>query len=279
METQNPIKGYRSYLRDILIEKQKKNSQYSLRSLAKALGLQSSFLSMVLTGKRDLSEDKASEISEKLGLTAVESKRFNLLLRLEKSTQANQRKTLLDELKVLDPSYSEHRDLAVEQFKVISEWYHLPLQLLVELEGFEWSEEAAAKALGITVHEVRDALERLNALELIEWEVGTKPKKVPGRFIVSSSLKNEALQKYHRQMLEKTATALVTQAPSERFTGTLNLTFDEKQFTEACQVLDEAYEKLASISEKRSKSKQIYHANLNLFKLTQNQNQRKGNQK
>ncbi len=278
METQD-IKGYRSYLRDILIEKQKKNAQYSLRSLAKALGLQSSFLSMVLNGKRDLSEDKAAQISEKLGLSAIETKRLNLLLRLEKSSQAKQRESLLNELKTLDPNYSDRKDLAVEQFKAIAEWYHLPLQLLVDLDGFEWSEEAAAKALGITVHEVRDALERLNSLELVEWKPGQKPKKAPGRHIVSSPLKNEALQKYHRQMLEKTATALSTQEPSERFTGTQNLTFDEKQLKEAHQVLNEAFDKLALIAEKKSKSKEIYHANINLIRLTQTHNQKVGTKK
>ena len=67
-EDKNPI-SYRSVLRDALIEKQRKNPQLSLRSFAKAVGIQSSFLSMVLNGKRELSEETAAKLAEKLGFT------------------------------------------------------------------------------------------------------------------------------------------------------------------------------------------------------------------
>jgi len=264
--------NYRSYIRDVLIEKQKKNPKFSLRSFAKMLGVQSSFLSMVLNGKRDLSEETASLISEKLNLNSLDSKKLILLLRLEKTVHSKQRSQILEDLEVLDPSLKGKRDLAVDQFRAISEWYHLPLQLLVVLPGFEWSEEAAAKELGITVYEVREALERLSALELIEWIPGEKPKKAEGRLMVSSPFKNEALKKYHTQMLEKNITALTEQEPAERFTGTMNLAFDENGLQEAHVVLKEAMEKLAKIADKKARSKKIYHANLNIFRITQNQN-------
>lgn len=268
MNNNESIRSYRSFLRDILMEKQKKNPQFSMRSFAKTLGLDSSFISMVLRGKRDLSFETAALMSEKMNLNENEAKMFDLLLRIEKSNTATQRARLLEELEVLEPSTKGKRDLAVDQFRVIADWYHLPLQLLIELDGFKWSDENAAKALGITVHEVRDALERLAALELIDMTDDKKPKKAEGRLMVESPFKNEALRKYHTQMLQKTIGALETQTPDRRFTGTMNLAFDESQLKEAHVVMKEALTKLASIADQPKKSKKLFHANLNLIELT-----------
>jgi|GEM_PF-941756 len=265
-----PVQSYRSFLREILIEKQRKNPQLSLRSFAKTIGIQSSFLSMVLNGKRDLSEETAALISEKIGLSEQDAQKLNLLLRLAKAVTVTQRSQLLSDLERLDPATKGRRDLAVEQFKAISEWYHLPLQVLIDVEDFDWSDENAAKALGISVHEVREALERLAALELIELRPGKRPVKAEGRLMIESPFKSEALRRYHTQMLGKGIESLTTQTPEERFTGTLNLALDESQLKAARQVMKSAMDQLLSIAERRAPSKRVYHASFNLFDLTQN---------
>lgn len=262
--------NYRAYLRGILIEKQKRNPQLSLRAFAKTLGVQSSFLSMVLNGKRDLSEETALQIAERLKLDADETRKFNLLVRLEKAFSSTQREQILEDLGKVDPRTQGFRDLALDQFKVIAEWYHLPLQILVDLDGFDWSEEAAARMLGISIHQVREALERLDALELIEWTPGERPRKAEGRVFVESPLQNEALRRYHTQMLEKAIQALQDQTPEQRLTRTLNLALDEKQYQKARTVLQAAVQQLSEIAEARAKRKKLYHLNVNLFDLDSN---------
>jgi uncharacterized protein (TIGR02147 family) len=262
-----PLQNYRSFLRGMLIEKQKKNPQFSLRGFAKAMGIQSSYLSMILSGKRDLSEAMVAQISERLNLEPLPAKKFSLLVRLEKAATALQREQIIQDLEALEPQTKGRRDLAIDQFRAIAEWYHLPLQILIDLDGFKWSEEAAAKALGITVHQVHEALERLAALELIDLTNPQKPKRAEGRVIVESPFKSEAMKKYNTQMLEKTITALTEQTNQERYTATLNLALDPQQVKAARAVLDEAYEKISAIAEKRAKKKILYHTNFNLFKL------------
>lgn len=270
MKTQvTPLQNYRSFLREVLIERQKKNPQLSLRSFAKSLGLQSSFLSMVLSGKRDISEETAARISEKLDFTAQDSKKFNLLLRIEKAGSAKQKESLMSELQELEPTTLGKIDLAVEQFKMIAEWFHLPLKILIDLDGFDWSEENAAKALGITVHQVRDGLTRMANLELIEFTQGQKPTLIENRVSIASPFKNEALRKYHGQMLGKAIEALETQTPDTRYTGTNNLALDSEQLKAVHRVMEDAQDKVAAIAAKRSKTKRLYHASFNLFELTQ----------
>jgi uncharacterized protein (TIGR02147 family) len=268
--TQNTRINYRSYLRDLLVEKQKKNAKFSLRSFAKLLGIQSSYLSMVLGGKRDLSEEMAHQIADKLSLNTIETKKFVTLLRLEKASSASHKEQVLSELHALAPEAGTTRDLSVDDFRVISEWYHLPLQILAQLEDQAWSEEMAAKALGISSHEVIQALERMTALEMMEWSPGSRPKMTGGRVSVNSPFKNDALRKYHTQMLEKNIEALTEQTPSERFTGSMNLALDEKQLTEAHEVMKEAMSRLRVIANKKAKGKKVFHANLNIFQISKN---------
>ena len=253
-----------------MIEKQKKNPKFSLRGFARLIGVQSSYLSMVLSGKRDLSEEKAHQIAEKLSLSSLDTKKFVTLLRLEKASTASHKEQVLGELQALSPETETTRDLSIDDFRVISEWYHLPLQILAQLEDQAWSEEWAAKSLGITTHEVIQALERMTALEMMEWTLGKRPIITGGRVSVQSSFKNDALRKYHTQMLEKNIEALTEQEPSERFTGSMNLALDEKQLQEAKAVMDEAMNKLRVIANKKAKGKKVYHANLGVFQITKN---------
>ncbi len=273
MKTDNALNtriNYRSFLRDLLIEKQKKNQKFSLRSFARLIAIQPSYLSMILAGKRDLSEELAHQIAEKLLLEDQATKKFITLLRLEKASSAKHREQILSELQIIDPEINTNRDLSIDDFRMISEWYHLPLQILVQLEDQPWSEEWAAKNLGITTHQVIQALERMVALEIMEWKKGSRPKILGGRVSVSSPFKNDALRKYNTQMFEKNIEALTEQNPDERFTGNMNLAFDEKQLKEAHLVMKEAMGKLKKIAEIKAKNKKIYHASVNVFKLTKN---------
>jgi uncharacterized protein (TIGR02147 family) len=261
-------KSYRTFLREILVEKQKKNPRFSLRAFAQQLGIQPSFLSLVLNGKRDFSEETVGLIAEKLSLEPNQAREFSLLVRLEKVKNTNQRDQLLQDLKVLRPDLAQIRDLNIDQFKTIADWYHLPLQILIDLEGFAWSDENAAQALGISVHEVKLALERLSALELIEWNPGTRPRAVGGSRMVHAPEHNQALKIYHETMLKKNIEALYEQDPDQRLTATLSVALNEEQLQEARAILLSAQKKILKLCQTRSAKKEIYHVGLNLFQIT-----------
>lgn len=263
-----PAKSYRSFLREILVEKQKKNPRFSLRAFAKVLGIQPSFLSLVLNGKRDFSEETVGLIIEKLNLDPSAARELSLLVRLEKVKSAHQRDQLLQDLKVLRPDLAEIRDLSVDQFKMIADWYHLPLQVLIDLEDFSWSEENAAKTIGINVHEVKLALERLAALELIEWTPGARPKALGGSRMVQTPEHNQALKIYHESMLQKNIEALYEQDPEQRVTATLTVALNDEQLREARAILVKAQQKILKLCQSRSPNKEIYHVGLNLFQVT-----------
>ena len=262
-------KSYRTFLREILAEKQQKNPQFSLRAFAKVLGIQPSFLSLVLNGKRDISEETVGLIATNLELSSTQARELSLLVRLEKVKNPAQRLQLLQDLKVLRPDLSHIRDLSVDQFKVISEWYHLPLQILIDLDDFEWSEENAARSLGVKENEIRLALERLSALELIDYTEGSRPKAVGGSRMIQSPEHNQALKTYHESMFKKNIDALHSQGPDRRLTATLDVALNADQLEQARAILNQAQKKILKLCQTRSAEKEIFHVSLNLFQLTQ----------
>ncbi len=58
----------KAYLTQELMNRCKRNSSYSMRAFAQGLGMSASALSMVLSGKRQLSRLAAERIADKLGL-------------------------------------------------------------------------------------------------------------------------------------------------------------------------------------------------------------------
>ncbi len=263
IETSN----YRMWLRELIEEKRKKNSLFSLRSLAKHLKIHPSFLSLVVNEKRHISEDLLTRICKRLKLEERDTLRMILLLRMEKSSLIDRKESLRKEIQKLSLTAPTQQDLNVIQFQAIAEWYHLPLQLLFDLDGFEWSATNAAKILGITINQVNEAIERLTTLKLIEINPAGKLTKIPGKTFIHSDFKNEALRKYNRQMMQKAILALEAQAPSERFTGFMNLALTESQLADVHQILKETMERVSAVAEQRASGKNIYHARFDFFRI------------
>ena len=134
------ITFYIHKLKEDLSLKQRANPQYSLRAYAKYLGVHSSTLSQVLSGKRPLPLKNATSVASKLNLGPKERTLF-----LESLYQL---KTSLDDLKV-DPIDTRFM-LDESHAKVIAEWEHYAVITLFDIDGFKASADVISERLGIT---------------------------------------------------------------------------------------------------------------------------------
>ncbi len=64
--------NYRSFLKGVLANKNKRNNSYSLRAMASQLRISPALLSGVLNAHRNLSQEKAIEIASALNLNKEE---------------------------------------------------------------------------------------------------------------------------------------------------------------------------------------------------------------
>jgi len=185
----------RQSLQRELLSRCEKNPQYSLRSFAKSLQMDPSTLSQIIRGKRSITPSMHQKLGLSLGMTPQQLKRLENKART-KTSQAKQ----------------DLRELSLEYFAVMSDWYHDAILELVRLPHFRAEPKWIAKVLGITVSEVNIAVERLQKLEFLvvhedgRWENSLKENTT----IAHPDLTSVALRKLQKQMLQLSSDAVDT---------------------------------------------------------------------
>ena len=197
---------YRVFLGELLNERCNKNPALSLRSFAFRLGLSASYLSRVLSRKRNLSPAMALQISRKLKLTEQETNYFVSLTEIEQS-QNEQEKTEL--LKKLTRRYRNISEIiSLEQFKLISQWYHFAILALVKTSDFREDFSWMAERLGISPNEARLAYERLNKLGFLKKNNGIVMPLNNANVKSPEDISVVAIRENHKEQLQKAVNAL-----------------------------------------------------------------------
>ena len=241
---------YRTLLKSELLRRQSAKPHYSLRAFARSLGVNPSFLSAVLHGKRNLSLEKLAAVAQKLGLSSDEI--MGLLPR-----------QFLD----LDDSQPRTETLALDRFRVIADWYHFALLELAQTLGFDPKPAAIAKRLGITATEASQAVERLLRLGLLR-QAGTRLLRTKSFIITPSNTPNSALRLFHAQHLERAKLALETQTVDERDITGVTIPLDPEFIPQIKDEIQRFRRRLSRMA-LRSKGKEVYHLSISLFRLTQ----------
>ncbi len=256
---------YRAFLKQTVIDRRTKNSSYSLRAMAQQLQLAPSTFSEVINGKKNLSPEMASQVALKLGLKSREADYFCLLAQVEGTKNESYKDALLKKIKNLNPRRSFH-NLAVDSFKVISEWYHLGILACLALDNFEFSPYNLANFFGISRIESQAAIERLVRLGLIKKNE-TGYKETESDVLIASTISNESLNAYHKQMLSKAAASIEGQSFEERLFRTENIVIDKDQVREADMIIEEFFLKMARLTKQAKKKSKVYHLGTHFFNL------------
>lgn len=259
-----PDSDYRLLLREELEARCQKNARYSLRAFARDLGVSAPRLSHVLNGKHGLSRAAALQISERLGLNKEEQEYFCDLVDSQHARGNFKRMVAEKRLKGRKPQY---QGLEVETFKIISDWYHFALLELTLTTSFKSEPSWIAKALGISVHEARLAIERLKKVEALE-ERSDGSLRATGAFIANASgVPSEAIRKFYRQFLEKATQSLTFQTVDEREFASLTLAVDDADIPRAKEFIRKLRDEFDAKFSKGKAKNQVYGLGIQLFRL------------
>jgi uncharacterized protein (TIGR02147 family) len=216
------IKDPAQFLAEELERRIKKNPKYSLRSFALALKLSPGELSEIIHGKRRLSLKGALKVIKALAFSPSEAEQF---LRLVQSTEANHLGVAL-----VSPGLKVNQ-LSEDLFHIISDWYCFAILSLTEVKGFRFEIGYIAKNFGISVTEVKLALDRLERVGLIVKKNG-KLHSAPDCILSPDEISSEAVRSCHRQILEKATQSLESQSIAEREVGGITFAIHEKKIPE-----------------------------------------------
>ena len=202
-----------------------------------------------------------------MGLNDKETEYFWTLIQLESTRNPAAQNSLRDKLQLLG-ARDQVRDLSLEAFKVISEWYHIPIIEMTEVTGFDFNAKNIAGRLGISVFQAEAAVERLLRLELIEQKQDGKFKKTYNEGLFRSEVASQALRHFHKQMLERAIDSLETQSSQEKWVGCETFAFDPTKLPKANLIIREFIRKMNKLAKSSQQRSCAYHLGIQLFNLT-----------
>ena len=244
-----------------------------MRAFARDLNLAPSRLSEILNGKQGLSIDKARAIALALKLSETETQLMLDSVEHLHSKNPQKRREAGHRLNSR-ASTPDYVSLSNDSFKAVSDWYHLAIVQLLELDGFDPSPVWIANALGIKRLEAKAALDRLIRLGVLVVLDG-KVQAPSGFVSVSDGTQSEAVQSFHRQILYKALDALTNQSVDERDFSTSIFTMQKEDFRSACDSIKSFRRALSEAMSGASKKDDLYSLSVQLVKITQNSDNNK----
>ena len=250
METRS--QDFKTYLQEELVLRCKRNPSYSLRSFAKAIGVSPSFLSKIFNGQRRITDQVFEKIATNLNLEPAIRSAF------------------VEEEKSSSDSEMTLRDLQLEYFKIISDWYHYALIELTNLDGFHNSPEWISSKLGISVNQTKSAIDRLLNLELLEIKNGQLRPTSGGNTTTKNDFTDLAFKKMQDDLLKKAIQSLWDEDMSKRDHTSICMAIHPDDIPEVKKRLTKTRRDICKYLERPQTKKptQVYNLSLSFFALS-----------
>lgn len=254
---------YRKFLLDELYRRQKKNPAYSSRAFARDIGVNSSRLSEILSGKVGLSETRAISISERLQMNEEVKALFIDLVISEDARSAITREAAKSRIEARMLHLQELED---KEFSLISNWYYLAILELIQLEGLDHSITSFAAKLSLPEEKVQEGVERLIRLGHIKVENDRWLPSEPDS-TTTTEVASESIRSYHRQILEKASTALENPVEKRDFSSMI-FSLNSEQLNYAKERLQDFRRTLVKELESMPGKDSVYCLSFQLFEAS-----------
>lgn len=266
---------YRRYLIDFLEAKKSEGGPWSHRYLQQKLGVKSAgYISNVLSGKKNMSDEIAHKISELVDLKKREQEYFLALVGFNQSGTIEERNRYFRILREFSLGRSAH--LTPERHSLFKHWYHVALVELIQCPGAGIDPEALAKMLhpnpGIAA--VRDALVDLEEWGFIQRQqtrfVRTEPTLTTGDDIQSLAVAN-----FQKETIDLAREAMDRFDLDERDVSCLTLALSEESLQKLKQEIRNFRKKLLLLSEEDLSCDRVMQCNFQIYPVAQKPQKRK----
>lgn len=268
----NPLNPVAEILSAKMALKKQKNSAYSTRAFARDLGISAGFLSHVLSGRKNLSVEKAKLLLPFLNLTETERRQFlkAVLLSSVDSAKGSESHRLIHEA-----GYNQdYQDIELDRFQYFNNWYHVAIADLTQCSDFKPELTWIAERLGLDIAIVKTSVERLLRLGVIERQ-GSTYKKTHTHVSIPTTDSQTVIRNFHGQMIEKAKHNLEKTDVEEfkrRHISGITFTVSPDKIEQAKERIAAFKREMADLSDGEDVT-ELYQMNVQFFPLT---NRREG---
>lgn len=238
---------FKTWLRNEFDLRVKKNQRFSLRAFARLIKINPSSLSQYMSGKRKPSQKMISKFCQILGAHPNQEKQF-----FETPIKAEN---------------VFYKQIELEEFQCISDWYHVAILELTRTDGFDSSVASIAGRLQITTTEVQLALERLRNVGLIEVTNGKIYKKTKNLTNTAKGKNSYAHKQYQKQVINKSLLA-IDECPAElKDITSISMAIDINKIAEARELIRNFRKSMCAFLED-GKQTEVYNMSIQLIPIS-----------
>lgn len=232
---------FNAIIKSELNRRMTENQRYSLRGFARALKMDPSTLSKILSGQRKISEKAQSKMLIKLGINT-------------------------NEISDLFSSISD------EDFEQIPEWYDTAILEQLMVSGFKATKKTLSQVFELNEIQVASALLRLQKLKLIKIsKAGVVSDATSGQTTnFKSPTTTHTKRNLQKQFLEKAISSIDIDPIEERDMTTITCAIDSDKVAEAKLRIKKFRREMAEFLTSGSKSNRTYNLTISLYPLSKN---------
>jgi len=250
---------FRDYLQAELLRRCRTNPRYSMRAFARVLGLESSFLSRLLQGKRSITEGMIDRLSVRLALEPAEVIRFKTSLRARKMDPRSGTK------KANALAYDE---LTIDHFHLIADWYHYAILELTTVRDFKSEPKWIAQMLDLPVPVINAAIERLIRLGLLKVTETHQLQSSGNHTTVGNRFTAAAFRKLQRDVLTMALQALEEVPMEWRDQSSITVAVSSSRLAEAKRRIQAFRRELAQFLYESEPRDNVYQLSISLYPIT-----------
>lgn len=261
---------YRQFLRDYCEERRRENPHFSYRYLSQKMGIRSTgFLSMVVAGKRTMSEESAAKLARLLKLTKKESDFFICLVRFNQAHSHEEKQRRFGELLVRQKG--PVRRVTRDQYEFYDKWYYSAIRELVAIHPVRDNFDEVAKMLRPTIKpaEARAAIEKLELLGMIERDADGFFHRRDAVITSGPAFTSFAIQQFQRQTVELAKSSGERFVKEARQLATLTMSIDGPAYTRIIDRLAHMRQEIMEMARSVDKPDWVYQLNMQIYPLSE----------
>ena len=244
---------FRTFLEHELARRNSVNPNYSLRAFARDLGVDSSFLSKLLNGKRSMTVRTIINLAPRLSLPEAEVQDF-----IQKAN-GRRRRYSVSGLEVQTIQEIENQKLTQSM-----EWFHIAILELVSVKGFQANAAWVAERLSIAAEQAQIALDDLmSSGVLTQCEDGLWKSEINNHTVSGKKFPRALLVK--KQIYEQ-AIALLPNYIGDHSTMTVSVS--EERLAEATDRIAIFRRELSHFLAEPEEKSHVYQLVISLFPVT-----------
>ncbi|NLW31596.1 MAG: TIGR02147 family protein [Fibrobacter sp.] len=263
---------FRRYLKDFLADRKARGLSASNRWFAAKAGINSSsWLTLLLQGKRSLSQETAQKVSEVCGHTPDQKQYFKTLVAFNQEKKLNRRNDLYNSLLKMRKNNKIQFVVGSDQYEFYTHWYHSAVRSLIGVFSFkedEYDRIASMIVPAITPGQAKKSIQLLKRLCMIKNDEQNILRLTADAITTGSYEKSLAITNFQQETLRLAAESFDRFEQSARDNSTLTIGISADCYKKIRNILAQTRKTIVEMVENDTDTECVYQLNMQLFPLS-----------